>query len=178
MTQALKLACRCGTVHIEVTGAPMVSAECHCKSCREAAAKLRALPDSQPIDEDNGGTHYILYRKDRVLFCEGMERLKEMRLKPDAPTRRVVAACCNTPVFLEFEHGHWLSLYAHLWPEGTAPKLEMRTMVSDRENLPPLPDDVPNAKTQSLAFMGKLMGAWIGMGFKVPKIAISGALHV
>jgi len=172
------LACNCGKVRIAVKDAPIVSVECHCKSCCEAGETLRTLPEATDVREDNGGTRFVLYRKDRVRFDKGPARLKAFRLTPQASTRRVVAACCNTPVFLEFKNGHWLSLYARLWPAGTVPPLEMRTMTEDREDASPLPEDVPNASMQSFSFMVKLMGAWIAMGFKVPKVAVEGDLHV
>lgn len=41
-----------------------------------------------------------------------------------------------------------------------------------------LPDDVPNAPQQSVSFMFKLLGAWVAMGFKVPKVTINGDIHV
>jgi len=131
---------------------------------------MQALPSAPPVLEPNGGTRFVLYRKDRIRFLEGTEHLKAFRLKPESPTRRVLAVCCNTPIFLEFQKGHWLSLYGALWPEGTLPALALRTMTSD---LPPgttLPDDVPNSRTQSVSFFVKLLGAWIAMGFRSPKV--------
>ncbi len=52
-----------------------------------------------------------MHRKDRVRILSGAEQLKEYRLSADAGTRRVIATCCNTPVFMEMKGGHWLSLY-------------------------------------------------------------------
>ncbi|MFP2956349.1 GFA family protein [Myxococcus sp. 1LA] len=178
MNQPLQLRCACGQVQLQVAGAPIVSAECCCTSCRTAGGTLQSLPSAPRFLEPHGSTRFELYRKDRVHFLEGTHYLKELRLTPEAKTRRVVATCCNTPVFLEFESGHWLSLYGCLWPKGTLPRLEMRTMASD---LPPgvvLPDDVPNSKTQTLPFFAKLLGAWIMMGFRSPKLAfVQGALQ-
>jgi hypothetical protein len=131
---------------------------------------LQALPAAVPVLEGSGATRFVLYRKDRVRFGAGTGHLKEFRLSPEAKTRRVVATCCNTPVFLEFHGGHWLSLYGRLWPTGTLPPLDLRTMVVD---LPPgttLPDDVPNNKRQSASFFARLLGAWIAMGFRSPKV--------
>lgn len=99
--------------------------------------------------------------------------LRERRLTPSSPTRRVVASCCNTPVFLEFQRGHWLSIYSRLWPDTERPRIDMRTMISDRTDAPALPNDVPNAQHQTFGFMVKLLGAWIAMGFKVPKLEIA-----
>lgn len=179
MKQTTRLHCACGQVHLEVQGAPIVSAECHCNSCRTAGARLQTLPSAPQFLEPHGGTRFVLYRKDRVRFVEGADLLEEFRLAPGAKTRRVVAPCCNTPVFLEFENGHWLSVYGCLWPAGTLPKLELRTMTSDLPADTVLPDDVPNGKRQSVSFFVKLLGAWIAMGFKSPKIAVgNGELHV
>jgi len=173
-----QLHCACGQVHLEVERAPIVNAECHCNSCRAAGAKLRTLPAARSFLETNGGTRFVLYRKDRVRFLNGVERLKEFRLTPAAKTRRVVASCCNTPIFLELLNGHWLSLYGCLWPAGMMPPLELRTMTSDLPDGAALPDDVPNSKRQSVSFFAKLLGAWIAMGFRSPKIAVNGEIHV
>ncbi|WP_129791953.1 GFA family protein [Sphingosinicella sp. CPCC 101087] len=170
MTHTTQLGCACGQVRMEAERTPIVTAECHCDSCRAAGERLQRLPAAPPVLGENGGTHFVLYRKDRVRFVEGLDRLREFRLKPDAKTRRVVAACCNTPVFLEFQGGHWLSLYGGLWPESERPAIELRTMTSDLADPSSLPD-VPNGKRQSLSFFAKLLGAWIAMGFRSPKIA-------
>lgn len=174
MTGITKLACRCGKVHLEVERKPIIAAECHCSSCREAGRRLRALPVTPAMLAENGGTRFVCYRKDRVRFTQGAELLREFRLKPDSPTRRVIAGCCNTPVFLEFQSGHWLSLYAGLWPEGTVPGMEIRTMTGDRADGVALDGAVPSGTWPTARFYARLLCAWIAMGFKVPKIAVTG----
>lgn len=131
---------------------------------------MQTLRGAPPVLEANGGTHFVLYRKDRVRFVEGTERLASFRLRPESKTRRTVATCCNTPVFLEFVHAHWLSLYGHLWPEASRPPIEERTMTSDLPDASSLSNDVPNAKRQSFRFFTRLLGAWIAMGFRIPKV--------
>ena len=170
MSQSTQLACACGKVRLEIQRAPITSAECHCNSCREAGERLGSLPGAPPVLEANGGTRFVLYRKDRVRFTSGTEMLREFRLGPDSTTRRVVASCCNTPVFLEFKGGHWLSLYRHLWPEGALPPLNLRTMLSDRPDRSAIPGDVPAGKRATAGFYAKLLGAWISMGFKSPPV--------
>jgi len=170
MTQSTQLACACGEVQLTVEKAPIISAECHCNSCRDAGRRLQALPGAAAVLKPNGGTHFVLYRKDRVHVLKGTELLKEFRLTPESTTRRIVASCCKTPVFLEFKGGHWLSLYGQLWPEGTLPPLDLRTMTSDLPEGTVLPDDVPNGKRQSFQFFARLLGAWIAMGFRSPQI--------
>jgi hypothetical protein len=172
MAQHTDLQCACGKVQLQVEGEPILCAECHCESCRSAGGKLQALQLAQPLLEANSGTQYVLYRKDRVRFTAGTEQLKQHRLKPSSKTRRVLATCCNSAVFLDFEGGHWLSMYGRLWPEATRPRIALRTMLIDRADASSLPNDVPNAKRQSLSFFLKLLKAWASMRFKVPKIAI------
>ena len=125
-TNVTTLKCTCGKVRIEVEKAPIISAECCCTSCREAGTRLQALPGAPTIMNKIGATRFVLYRKDRASIIEGESELKAFRLSSEAATRRVVAACCNTPVYLEFDGGHWLSLYGGLWPDGALPRLELR----------------------------------------------------
>jgi hypothetical protein len=174
MTQLTRLNCRCGKVHLDVDRAPIITTECHCNSCRAAAERLAKLPGAAPMLEDNHGTRCVLYRKDRIRFVAGADLLREFRLTPDAGSRRVIAGCCNTPIFLEFKGGHWLSLYERLWPEGAAPRLEIRTMTDDRKDGPTLDDHVPAGGWQTTKFYARLLGAWIAMGFKSPDIAVNG----
>ena len=74
-----------------------------------------------------------MYRKDRVRCLKGAANLREHRLNGKTKARRVVATCCNTPIFLDFTDGHWIDLYGLLWPEDSLPPLQMRTMVGDME---------------------------------------------
>lgn len=162
--------CRCGQVAFETTGKPIVSVSCYCRSCQEAGRQLGHLPAAPVVLDSDGGTGFVLFRKDRVRCTKGSEKLEEHRLKPDSPTRRVTAKCCNSPMFLEFKNGHWLSLYRNRLPDGAAP-LEMRTMTRDRRDGVELPANVPNYSTHSGKFMWKLLAAWAAMGFRAPKVA-------
>ena len=175
MTQTLS--CPCGQVHLAAPAAPIASVECCCASCREAGARLARLPGAAPVLGPYGTTRFELHRKDRVRILAGEEHLAEFRLTPETKTRRVVATCCNTPVFLEFKGGHWLSLYGALWPEGTLPRLQMRTMAGDLPDPSVLPRDVPNARSHSLAFMARLLRAWVAMGFRSPKVVVGGTVQ-
>jgi hypothetical protein len=178
MTEATQLQCACGRLRLDVQGAPIVSVECCCNSCRAAAARLRPDPGAASITDAKGATRFVLYRKDRIRFVQGVDQLAEFRLTPEAKTRRVLATCCGAPVFLEFENGHWLSLYGALFPADQLPALEMRTMTIDLPAGTALPEDVANGKRQPLSFMIKLLGAWIAMRFRSPKIDIgSGVIH-
>jgi hypothetical protein len=94
--------------------------------------------------------------------------MEARRLKPESPTRRMVATCCNSAMFLDFTKGHWLTLYRDRLP--ALPPLEMRVMTADRREGVVLPEDVPNYATHSGKFMWKLLAAWVPMGFRTPKV--------
>jgi hypothetical protein len=164
------LTCTCGQVALEVQRSPIVSVECLCADCQQAGAFLQSLPGAPRTLDHHGATRFVLYRKDRVRCLKGQSLLREHRLSEKSPTRRVVASCCNTPVFLEFSQGHWLSIYGGLWPVASLPALETRTMTRSKPVGVVLPDDVPNPATHTFFFFRKLLVAWAAMGFRVPKV--------
>jgi hypothetical protein len=173
----LELNCQCGKVSMAVVDKPIMSVECLCSDCQTAGAILQKRVGAPTILNPNHSTSFVMYRKDRVEFQTGQEQLKSHYIKEDSKTRRVIAACCNTPMFLEFSDGHWLSLYGLLWPEGSLPPLELRTMTRSRPAGVVLSDDVPNPKSHTFSFMTKLLGAWVAMRFRTPKLNfISGKL--
>ena len=172
MAQTTTLACQCGQFHIEVTGAPFITTECHCTSCRSAAQRLGALPPAFPLADASGGVPCILYRKDRIRFPDGTAGLAEFRLSDTAPTRRVLTTCCNTPIFTEFQGGHWLSLFAGLWPVESCPPMQIRTQTGDVPEGTTLDDSLPSGGMVTAGFYAKLLGEWIAMGFKSPRITI------
>ena len=178
MTQITELQCVCGQVRLTVDRRPMLSVECCCTSCRIAGGVLQKLPGAPRIVGRNGATQLVLYRKDRIHFTKGTALLKEYRLTPKSPTRRIVANCCNTPICLDFTKGHWLSFYSCLWPTRTLPPVQMRTMTRDVLDGTTLSDNVPNHKRYAFSFFARLMGAWIAMGFKIPKVPVNGNLQV
>ncbi len=167
--------CPCGTVTLELSGKPIAAATCYCHSCQEAGKAFDALPGAPGVLGTDGGTPYLLMRKDRIVWTSGSDRLREHRLRPDSPTRRFVTDCCNAPIALEFTKGHWLSIYSGRIPAAERPSAEMRTMVKDRPAGVELPDDIPNYAAPSGKFMWRLLTAWIAMRFRAPPLeAMSG----
>jgi len=166
-----RAACQCGRVVFEAAGEPIVSVACDCASCREAGRRIEALPGAAPVIDDDSGTAFVLYRKDRIRCTSGGDLLEEHRLVPESPTRRVIATCCRSAMFLEFSKGHWLSMNRARFAD--APPIEMRTMSGDRPDGPPPAGMVPAYKTHSVRFMWRLFTAWAAMGFRVPK-AVAG----
>ena len=166
MTQAV---CQCGQTKIALTGAPILNATCYCESCRAAGQAFeRDLGTPHTVNED-GGVDYCSWRKDRVKIVAGGARLKEFRLKPDSPTRRVVAMCCSSPMFADFTPGHWLSIFRGRLG-ADAPKSTMRLMTRDKPDGVELADGIPNYKAMPPLFLFKLIASWAAMGFRRPKI--------
>ncbi|MBR0895435.1 hypothetical protein JQ616_10795 [Bradyrhizobium tropiciagri] len=162
-------ACRCGKVELETTGPPILRGICYCASCQEAGRRHQAVSGADAVLADDGGTDYVLYRKDRVRCIKGGELLEARRLKPESPTRRMVARCCETAMFLDFTKGHWLTVYRDRLGNGIGPAT-MRMMTAERPAGTILPDDIANYPGHSGKFVLKLLGAWLAMGFRRPGI--------
>ena len=158
----LTVPCSCGSVEFEATGTPITSVVCYCESCQEGSRQIEALPNGGPVCDSNGGTAYALYRKDRVEYSKGSPLLRGYKLRDESSTKRVVAACCDSPMFLNFEKGHWLSVYRTAL-RGELPPLEMRVHTKSKPPGSDLPNDVPNYPTYYAKFMAKLFAAWIAM---------------
>ena len=179
MTDSTSLTCACGQVQLQLVGAPIMRVECCCESCRKAALLFESLPGAPKLQTAHDTTPFVMYRKDRVQISAGQANLREHRLKPESPSRRIVATCCNTPLFLDFTSGHWLSFYSTRFAPDALPPLLLRTMAADLPAGGSLPDDVPNLKTHNARFFVKLLSAWVAMGFRIPGVeGVQGALVV
>jgi hypothetical protein len=165
--------CACGGVEFAAIGAPIASAICYCASCQRAGRAFEALAGAPPLLEADGGTASVLFRKDRVRCVRGRDHLKEYRLKPESPTRRFVAACCNSAMLLDFTKGCWLTMYRRRFAEG-APASEARINTRDRQAGVALADDMPNYPGLSARLMMKVLAAWIAMGFRSPNFDEAG----
>lgn len=161
--------CACGRVAVVATGAPILSAVCYCESCRSAARDFEQAPGAPPVLSEEGGVDYCLFRKDRVRITRGEEYLRTHRLTEASKTLRVVAACCNAPMFLDFTSGHWLNLYRDRISTNAPPR-EMGVMAKDRPADPNLPNGLPVYSTYPARFMIRLLAAWAAMGFRRPKM--------
>src|SRR5579871_6008548 len=100
--------CACGRVRCEATGAPILSAVCYCDSCQQGGHQIESLPGATPVRDADGGTPYLTFRDDRFRCVEGEGLLVGYKLADRAPSRRFVASCCNTGLFLKFAPGHWV----------------------------------------------------------------------
>ncbi|THD61664.1 MAG: hypothetical protein E8A49_11165 [Phenylobacterium sp.] len=155
---------------MDLAGAPIQSVTCYCESCRTAGHAFEHDLGAPRTVHADGGVDYCLYRKDRVRIAHGAQNLRDYRLKPDSPTRRVVAGCCGSPMFLDFAPGHWLTVFRDRL-SGPAPEPRMRIMTKDRPEGVALSYAIPAYGAQPPGLMFKLLWAWAAMGFRRPKIA-------
>ncbi|MEW6436879.1 MAG: hypothetical protein AB1508_06885 [Pseudomonadota bacterium] len=121
------------------------------------------MPNAGAVADPDGGTAYILYRKDRIACASGAELLKSYKLKETSATNRVVATCCNSAMFVSFDRGlHWVSAYRARF-HGDLPPLQFRTCTKFKPAAVALPQDVSSYKTYPPALVFKLLASRIAM---------------
>ena len=159
-TQKLKrvASCSCGQVQLEAVGAPILTASCHCDDCQKGSQQIEALPKAPPVRDPDGGSPYMVFRKDRVSCVSGTSLLKRYRLREGSPTSRIVAGCCNSAMYLDFEKGHWLNVYRPRFGDNALPlQMHVQRKVTVGKT------DVPSYPGYPLKLMTKLIGAKIAM---------------
>ncbi len=149
--------CVCGRVELEATGAPIVSAVCYCDDCQEGARRIEALPNAVAILDRDGGTAYLLFRKDRIVCSKGATLLESYKLSETSATNRVVATCCNSAMFVNFDKGlFWVSAYRARF-RGNLPPVEMRIWTKFRRSDAELPANAPSYPRYPLRFAARLL---------------------
>ena len=162
-TSRFAASCVCGRVALEATDDPIVTAVCYCNDCREGARRIEALPNAVAVLEPGGGTAYLLFRKDRICCAQGDALLKSYKLEETSATKRVVATCCNSAMFVNFDKGpHWVSAYRARF-HGDLPPVEMRICTKFRPGDAELPGDAPNYSGYPLRLMARLFVARVAM---------------
>jgi hypothetical protein len=157
--------CSCGKVAVELIGPPIACGACYCRDCDAGSRQIEALPNAAPVRDADGATAYVLYRKDRVRCSSGAQFLQGSKLNEKSITNRVVATCCNSAMFVNFDRGpHWVSVYRTRL-ESHAPPLQMRINTKFRQSNDPIPHDVPGYPTFPLSLAAKLIGWRIAMVF-------------
>lgn len=154
--------CTCGSVELEVIGAPITSAVCYCDTCQEGSRQLEALPDAAPFRDADGGTAYVLYRTDRVRYARGAHLLESLKLLDSAATLRVYAICCNSAIMKFNDARHWVSVYRARF-RGDVPPLQFRICTKFRVGDGTSPGDVPSSAMYPFGLLLKLMMAKIAM---------------
>lgn len=153
--------CECGEVEFGISGEPIMLTICHCGDCQRASEWISALPNGRPACGPDGGTPVVMFRRDRIKLPSS--QTKEIRLKENSPTKRVVAVCCDTPLFLDFEKGHWISIYRTALREDDLMPSEMRVQTKSTPKGIELPDSPPAYKGYPPRFVWRLLKAAAAM---------------
>jgi hypothetical protein len=155
--------CSCGGVELKAFGRPIVSNVCYCDDCQKGARQIEELPDAGPVRDPDGGTAYILYRKDRIECSKGSALLKAYKIKENSVTNRVVATCCNSAMFVSFDKGpFWVSAYRARF-HGELPPLQLRICTKFKPDGVVLPDDLPSYRGYPPGFVVKLLASRVAM---------------
>ena len=155
--------CCCGNVGMEANGAPMTSTVCYCDTCQEGSRQIEALPGATPVLGPDGGTEYVLYRKDRVKYSKGAERLNAYKIDSNSTTHRMVATCCNSAMVMRFEDAkHWVCVYRGRL-QGNVPPLQWRICTKFAPANAEIPKDVPSYGMYPPGLMLKLLGSKLAM---------------
>ena len=155
--------CRCGAVELAAFGEPILAAVCYCADCQAAARRIAARADAPAVADPDGGTEYLLFRKDRFACVQGAERLQALRLKETSATRRMIASCCGSAMVLAFDDArHWVSAYRARFV-GDVPPLEMRICTKSRTSDAPLDSHAPNYPRYAPRLIVRLLASRLAM---------------
>ena len=161
--QDMTALCSCRQVELKVRGAPIATNVCYCEDCQAGADRIERLPHARPVRDADGGTAYVLFRKDRVVCTKGATFLKCYKIAENSATNRVVASCCNSAMFMSFDRGpHWISLYRQQL-QGTLPDLQMRVFTKYRLGGMALPDDILSYRGIPLRLAAQLLFSRVAM---------------
>lgn len=159
----LTASCACGSVELTASGAPIASSVCYCADCQTGARQIEALPGAGAVSDPDGGTPYLLYRKDRIACSKGAALLKNYKIKQASVTNRVVATCCNSAMFVNFDKGpFWVSAYRARF-KGDVPPLQMRMCTKFKPRAVVLPKDAPCYPGYPLPLIARLLASGAAM---------------
>jgi hypothetical protein len=160
--------CRCGAVEVGAWDQPIIVTACYCDDCQAAAQRLAASANMAPAASADGGTEFIVFRRDRIACTRGADRLQAIRLTDATRTRRMIAGCCATPMYLAFDDRRpWVSAFRARFG-ADAPPVEMRIRTRFRRSDPKADDGLPNHPGYPPAMMLRILGAWPLMLFSRP----------
>lgn len=157
--------CRCGAVELAAFGKPIVASACYCRDCQAAARHFAMRADSPTVADLDGGTEYLLFRKDRISCTNGAEHLEALRLKDSSATRRMIANCCGSAMYMAFDDvRHWVSAYRGRFT-GDVPPVEMGICTKFRTSDEPLDSRIPRYAGYAPRLMMRLLGSRLAMVF-------------
>ena len=160
--------CRCGAVEVGAWGEPIVVSACYCDDCQSAAQRLTASANLAPAANADGGTEFMLFRRDRIACIRGADQLQAMRLTDASKTRRMIAGCCATPMYLAFDDKRpWVSAFRASFG-ADAPPVEMRICTRFRRSDAEAEDGLPSHSGYPPTMIFRILAVWPLMLFSRP----------
>jgi hypothetical protein len=160
--------CRCGAVEVGAWSDPILVTACYCDDCQAASERLAASGNSAPLAGADGGTEFMVFRRDRIACVRGAENLEPMRLIATSKTRRMIARCCETPMYIAFDDKRpWVSALRAGFGAG-APPVEMRICTRFRRPEHKAEDGVPEHPGYPAAMILRVVAVWPRMLFSRP----------
>lgn len=150
--------CKCGQVRFEAASSPAFNVVCYCTDCQAAGAALHTEMGCEAPCEADGGTSYSSFLEKDWHCVSGEDKIRGHKLKPDSPSTRYVASCCQTPLYLNYAPGFWVSTYRKPFTNALPP-MKWRIKTSDRTSDLPYPDNIPRFKGFPLRLYGALLKA-------------------
>ena len=155
--------CVCGQAAVEAAGTPITSVSCHCDDCQEGARQIQLLPDAAAVQDPDGGTAYVVYRKDRVRGLKGASLLRSHKIRVGSATNRVIATCCNSVLFMNFDDSkHWVDVYRSRCRGDVLP-VQMHICTKFRPAGRTISTDVPAYPRYPMTLLMKLLVAKAAM---------------
>jgi hypothetical protein len=130
--ETIAIACRCGAVGLEVTGAPIAQFFCHCDDC-QAVHGGAYVPES-------------VYRADQVRVVRGEPIAWKLKRNP-----RVSCGQCGTRLFIDVVAIGLRGVNGYLLPEGA---FNPQFHVNCRFAVRPVVDNLPHFKAMPPQFRG------------------------
>jgi hypothetical protein len=155
--------CKCGQVKFEAAGKPILAAVCYCKDCQAGGKLIEALDGAHPVLESDGGASYLMFRDDRFECVSGEHLLVGYKLKDRTPTKRFVASCCNSAMYLKFKPGHWASTYRNRFDEADSPPVALRINTRSRRSDIELTKEIPSFQKIPLRLFVRMFFSRLGM---------------
>lgn len=155
--------CACGQVAVEAVGTPITSVSCYCDDCQEGARQIQSLPNAASIQDGDGGTAYLVYRKDRIRCLKGPSLLRHHKIRENSATNRVIATCCNSALYMNFDDSkHWIDVYRSRC-QGAVPPVQMRICTKFKPEGRTIATDVPAYSRYPMSLLVKLLVAKVAM---------------
>jgi hypothetical protein len=151
--------CRCGAVDIGAWAEPIVVTACYCDDC-QAAAERMAASDKAALAKADGGTEFMVFRRDRIACTRGADRLEAMKLTPATNTRRMIASCCATPMYVAFDDKRpWVSAFRARFG-ANAPPVTMRICTRFKRSDDRAENGLPSHPSYPPPMIARILAVW------------------